>query len=84
MAEIANDKILAEIREIKSDLQSLKKQGNNANANREVSTCKEQKIGGTYQHCFACGEFGHIASECAKNLKGQGNEYRQPHHWDRV
>ena len=102
MAEIANDKILAEIREIKSDLQSLKKQGNNANANREVSsggrkfpretryggrgcsTCKEQKIGGTYQHCFACGEFGHIVSECAKNLKGQGNEYRQPHRWDRV
>ena len=24
------------------------------------------------------GEFGHIASECAKNLKAQGNEYRQP------
>ena len=71
MAEIANDKILPEIREIKSDLQSLKKQGNNANANREVSsggrkfpretqyggkgcsTCKEQKIGGTYQHLHA-------------------------------
>ena len=97
-----NDKISAEIREIKSDLESLKKQGNNANANRELSSggrkfpretrypgrgclaCKERKIGGTCQHCFACGEFGHIASECAKNLKAQGNEYRQPRCRDRV
>ena len=33
-----NDKILDEIREIKSDLESLKKQGKNANANRQVSS----------------------------------------------
>ncbi|CAB4018172.1 Retrovirus-related Pol poly from transposon [Paramuricea clavata] len=97
-----NDKILAEIREIKSDLESLKKQGNNANANREVSSggrkfpretryrgrgclsCKERKIGGTCQHCFACGEFGHIASECAKNLEAHANEHWQPRRRDRT
>ena len=33
-----NDKILAKIQEIKSDLESLKKQANNANANLEVSS----------------------------------------------
>ena len=45
---------------------------------------KEQRIGVNCQHCFACGEFGHIASECAKSAKRQGNEKRLPRGRDRV
>ena len=97
------NKILAEIREIKSDLASLKKQARDSlSGNREVSSedrtssktsrrrgwgcsaCKERRVGPSCQHCFSCGEFGHIASECAKNLKRSGNEYRQPRRRDRV
>ena len=97
------NKILAEIREIKSDLANLKKQANDRmTVNREVSpggrkssktsrrrgwccnACKERRIGPSCQHCFACGEFGHIASECAKNSKHSGNEDRQPRRRDRV
>ena len=97
------NKILAEIREIKSDLANLKKQANDRmTVNREVSpggrkssktsrrrgwgcnACKERRIGPSCQHCFACGEFGHIASECAKNSKHSGNEDRPPRRRDRV
>ena len=46
--------------------------------------CKEWRTGASCQHCFACGEFGHIASECAKNTKVQGNEKRLPRGRDRV
>ena len=48
------------------------------------NACKERRIGPSCQHCFAYGEFGHIASECAKNSKHLGNEDRQPRRRDRV
>ena len=98
-----NEKILAEMRAIKSDLESLKKQTVNEpfNSNQEYPTggrksgkstrfrgkgcqaCKDRGVGSSCQHCYACGNFGHIASNCAKNLKIQGNEYRHPRRRDR-
>ena len=91
------NKILAEIREIKSDLAGSKKLARDSlSSNREVSSedrtssktsrrrgwecsaCKERRVGPSCQHCFSCGEFGHIASECAKNSKRSGNETGNP------
>ena len=48
------------------------------------SAFEVQRVGPSCQHCFSCGQFGHIASECAKNSKRSGNEYRQPRYRDRV
>lgn len=97
-----DNRILVEIREIRSELENLKRQqvgGNNEQSTTHYDrkqpkstryrgwgcqACKERRTGASCQHCFACGEFGHIASECAKNTKVQGNEKRLPRGRDRV
>ena len=33
---------------------------------RGCQACKKRGRGSSYRHCFACGNFGHIASECIK------------------
>ena len=51
---------------------------------RGCQTCKKRGLGDKCQHCFACGGYGHIASECVKNSpRNQGNEKRLPLRWDR-
>lgn len=102
-----NNPILAKIRELRSELESLKHQQAAGSSeptknNRDVSqsdrrqakptryrswgcqASKERRTGASCQHCFACGEFGHIASECEKDAKYQGNEQRLPRGRDRV
>ncbi|CAB3994233.1 Retrovirus-related Pol poly from transposon [Paramuricea clavata] len=86
----ANKQILAEIREIRSEVESLKRQqacqnsGNgkedrrgsytsrgptksSRHRGRGCEACKKRGLGDSCRHCFACGEYGHIASECEKN-----------------
>ena len=60
------NKILAEIREIKSDLASLKNRPTTAclliekyQRGSGCNACKKRRVGPSCQHCFACGEFGH-------------------------
>ena len=51
---------------------------------RGCQTCKKRGLGDKCQHCFVCGGYGHIASECVKNSpRNQGNEKRLPLRWDR-
>ena len=91
-----DNRILEEIREIRSELENLKHQqvgGNNEQSTTHYDrkqpkstryrgwgcqACKERRTGASCQHCFACGEFGHIASECAKNTKVQGTRSGYP------
>ena len=104
----ANNKILAEIREIRSEVESLKRQQASQNSGsgeddrrgsytsrgptktsryrgRGCEACKKRGLGDSCRHCFACGEYGHISSECEKNKPGtQGNERRLSRTWDRV
>ena len=35
--------------------------------------CKERGSGSTCQHCFRCGEVGHVRSECRQLVQQQGN-----------
>ena len=79
--------LLAEIREIKSDLNALKqtvreRDGNGrgqGRANRQgqqrrgCRSCKEKGTGDSCQHCFSCGRHGHLATHCYKNQRGPGN-----------
>jgi hypothetical protein len=105
----ANKQILAEIREIRSEVESLKRQRASQNSGngkedrrgsytsragptkslrhrgRGCEACKKRGFGDSCRHCFACGEYGHIASECEKNKPGtQGNAKRLSRTWDRV
>ena len=51
---------------------------------RGCQSCKKRGLGDKCQHCFACGGYGHIASECVKNSpQNKGNEKRLPLRWDR-
>ena len=97
-----DNRILVEIREIRSELENLKRQqvgGNNEQSTTHYErkqpkstryrgwgcqACKERRTGASGQHCFACGEFRHTASECAQNTKVQENEKRLPGGRDRV
>ena len=104
----SDQQILAEIREMKSEVEYLKRQqatrsdyvpkaDRNESYNdrgppkitrfrgRGCQACKKRKLGATCRHCFACGELGHIASECEKNMprQNQGNGRRLSQTWDR-
>ena len=104
----SDQQILAEIREMRSEVEYLKRQqatqsdyvpkeDRNESYNdrgppkimrfrgRGCQACKKRKLGATCRHCFACGELGHIASECEKNMprQNQGNGRRLPQTWDR-
>ncbi|CAB4008687.1 Retrovirus-related Pol poly from transposon [Paramuricea clavata] len=88
-----NKQILAEIREIRYELENLKQHQLKAGGSRVLpdqsrtkspryrgrgcQACKEKRLGATSSHCFACGKYGHIASECNKNMaENSGNERR--------
>jgi hypothetical protein len=59
--------------------------GGNTRDKIGCEACKKRVLGDSCRHCFACGEYGHIASECEKNKPGtQGNEKRLSRTWDRV
>ena len=104
----SDQQILAEIREMRSEVEYLKRQqatrsdyvpkaDRNESYNdrgppkitrfrgRGCQACKKRKLGATCRHCFACGELGHIASECEKNMprQNQGNGRRLSQTWDR-
>ena len=104
----SNQQILAEIREMRTGVENLKRQqatrsdyvpkdNRNESYNdrgppkttrfrgQGCQACKKRKLGATCRHCFACGELGHIASECEKNIprQNQGNGRRLPQTWDR-
>jgi hypothetical protein len=104
----SNQQILAEIREMRTEVENLKRQqatrsdyvpkdNRNESYNdrgppkttrfrgQGCQACKKRKLGATCRHCFACGELGHIASECEKNIprQNQGNGRRLPQTWDR-
>ena len=103
----SNQQILAEIREMRSEVENLKRQAtrsefsarddrnepysdwgppkNTRYRGRGCQACKKRNVGTTCRHCFACGEFGHIASECEKNMprQNQGNGRRLSQTWDR-
>ncbi len=102
----SNQQILAEIREMRTEVENLKQATRSDYAPRDnrnesyndrgppkitrfrgrgCQACKRRKLGATCRHCFACGELGHIASECGKNIPRQiqGNGRRLPQTWDR-
>jgi hypothetical protein len=102
----SNQQILAEIREMRTEVENLKQATRSDYAPRDnrnesyndrgppkitrfrgrgCQACKRRKLGATCRHCFACGELGHIASECEKNMPRQiqGNGRRLPQTWDR-
>ena len=104
----SDQQILAQIREMISEVEYLKRQQatrsdyvpkNDRNESyndrgppkitrfrgRGCQACKKRKLGATCRHCFACGELGHIASECEKNMprQNQGNGRRLSQMWDR-
>ena len=102
----SNQQILAEIREMRTEVENLKqatrsdyapRDNRNESCNdrgppkitrfrgRGCQACKRRKLGATCRHCFACGELGHIASECEKSMPRQiqGNGRRLPQTWDR-
>ena len=80
-----SEKLLVEIREIKSDLNSLRKSvrevergnGSQWRTNRQggqrvgCRSCKEQRRGDSCRHCYACGRLGHLAADCNKNNRGR-------------
>ena len=87
--EEGNKQILAEICKIRSELESLKQHQAGGSRvlpdqsrtkspryrGRGCQACKVKRLGATCSHCFACGKYSHIASECNKNMAGNsGNE----------
>ena len=77
------DQLLAEIRQIKSDLNSLKTTAREVErgegrsqwrptrqGQRGYRSCKEQGRHDSCRHCYSCRQYGHIAARCFKNNRG--------------